>query len=235
MKLLNSDNSNKYDLSFMYTKKCDLFCSFCMYESGPDINDALDINKLGQWLGTVDPSLIASFGVYGGEVGIDLIGFGKCLDLVQHFDRPRFVITNGTWSMDVDRTLEFMEFCCKYHLHIVVSGTPWHRKHQDRKVLERLKEVQPKVFTLKPIEEGFHAMGRLAGKMEFSCSEKCLSWDRTLRIAVQPDGSIIYQNCDGVYPVVGNIDENFIKINERVQAMRKKDFSSVCSYVSLLH
>ena len=225
-----SDDPTMYDLSFMYTKKCDLTCAFCMYSSSPKVGDAMDLAALWGWLETVDFDRVASFGAYGGEVGIALDGFGACFDLVAHIDRPHFVITNGTWSVDTDRTTEFLEFCAKYRCHIVVSGTPWHRRHQNRKVLEALAEEQPEAFRLKPVEENFHAMGKLEGKMKFSCSTKCMSWDRALRIAVQPDGTIIFQNCDGVYPVVGHLGEPFSVIDERVMNMRTDGFSPVCSH-----
>ena len=150
--------------------------------------------------------------------------------MVAHLDRPHFVITNGTWSTDIDKTMDFLAFCAKYDCHVVVSGTPWHRRHQNRSVLDAIKRDQPDAFTLKPKEENFHAMGRLDGKMKFSCSRKCMSWNRALRIAVQPNGELIFQNCDGVYPVVGNIDEPFAKIDKRVTEMRKVGFHEVCPH-----
>lgn len=225
-----SENPRNYDLSFMYTKRCDLACSFCMYRSGPAVQGTLDLAKLEHWLHTVDPERIASFGVYGGEPGIDLMGFGRCLVLAERIIgvRPRFVITNGTWSTDAARTERFLDWAGQHRLSIVVSGTPEHRKFQDRKVLENLAAQQPTAIRLKPEEENLHAMGRLEGKMPFSCSMKCVSWDRALRIAVQPDGSVIYQNCDGVYPVVGTISETFTEIDSRVQLCRQDGFARVC-------
>ena len=68
----NSDDARMYDLSFMYTTRCDLTCAFCMYNSGPETDDAIDLEKLRSWLATVDMNRIASFGAYGGEVGVAL-------------------------------------------------------------------------------------------------------------------------------------------------------------------
>jgi hypothetical protein len=173
-----------------------------------------------------------SFGVYGGEPGVDLKGFGSCLVLAERCvaERPRFVITNGSWSADPVRTWDFMEWCGQHRLFVVVSGTPHHRKTQDRDVLEDLLLRNPNAMRLKPEEENYHAMGRLEGKLAFSCSTKCMSWDRALRLAVQPDGTIIFQNCDGVYPIVGTIREDFQVINARVQKLRADGFASVCSH-----
>lgn len=196
------------------------------------MSDAINIGQLRDWLTTVDMSRIASFGAYGGEVGIALDGFSACLDLVAHLDRPQFVITSGSWSTSAERTAEFLRFCAKYRMFIVVSGTPEHRRHQNRAVLEMLAAQQPKAFRLKPLEENFHAMGRLEGKMPFSCSQKCMSWKRALRIAVQPDGTIIFQNCDGIYPVVGNIQEPFANTDKRVMKARTVGFQQVCPHYS---
>ena len=161
---------------------------------------------------------------------MDLEGFGSCLDLVSHVDRPRFVITNGTWSTDPARTEEFLDFCRRYDCYMVVSGTPWHRRYQDRSVLEALREGRPDAVRLKPAGESFHAMGRLEGRMQFSCTHKCMWWGRALRIAVQPDGTIIFQNCDGVYPVVGDLGESFSGLGARVTKMRREGFRDVCPY-----
>lgn len=228
----NSDSPKMYDLSFMYTKRCDLSCPFCMYSSSPDTEGTINLDELKAWLDTVDMNRIASFGVYGGEVGVDLEGFGACFDLIAHIKRPQFVITNGTWSTDHDKTIAFLEFCKKYDCHCVVSGTPWHRRHQDRRMLRHLEKEFPGCFRLKPKEENFHAMGKLEGKMRFSCSQKCVSWDRAKRIAVQPDGTIIYQNCDGVYPVVGSLQDSFAEIDQTVTGCWKHGFEPLCPHFS---
>jgi hypothetical protein len=178
---------------------------------------------------------VASFGIYGGEPSLNLNEYARIMDMVAHLDKPHFVITNGSWSKDYECMMRFLEFCAQYHIFIVISGTPEHRQHQDRTILEWLAKQEPDAFRLKPEEENFHPMGRLAGKIPFVCTDKCTWWDRALRIAVQPDGSIIFQNCDGVYPVVGNIWEPFGRMDECIQKMRVDGFSLVyCHYESLL-
>jgi hypothetical protein len=226
----NSNDPNFYDLSFMYTLQCDIVCPFCMYNSGPDLKDTLDLAALKNWLAVVPMDRIASFGLYGGEPGIDLEGFGKCLDIALEFasNKPCFVITNGTWSTDQHRTDAFIDFCVKYHLFLVVSGTPFHRKHQNRRVLEILKEFYPDAIRLKPLEENYHPMGRLEGRMKnYHCTEKCKTWNRALRIAVKPDGNILFQNCDGCYPIVGSLADDFSVIDRNVQELRNKGLT-VC-------
>src|ERR1035441_6533709 len=147
----NSDNPRFYDLSFMYTKRCDIECPFCMYNSGPDVHDSMDLIALERWLSTVNPNLIARFGVYGGEPGVDLRGFGACIEMADRIigKRPHFVITNGTWSTDSDRLGIFLRWCLEHELFIVVSGTPFHRRHQNRTVLESLAQGAPDWIRLK--------------------------------------------------------------------------------------
>jgi len=228
----NSDNQLMYDLSFMYTKRCDLECPFCMYSSNPRITETLDLNQLHWWLKSVRYPKIASLGAYGGEVGVDLEGWDKIFyQLPIHI--PKFVITNGTWSTDPKRTDDFLDFCARWKMHVVVSGTPEHRKHQNRSVLEDLKAEQPETFTLKPKEENFHPMGKLEGKMlGYHCSYKCMWWNRALRICVMPEGDILFQNCDGSYPIVGTICEEFPIIDQRLQEMRVNQggFLPVCQF-----
>jgi hypothetical protein len=228
----NSDNPQCYDLSFMFTRRCNLRCPFCMYDSGPEVTDELDLDKLKTWLVTVDPNRIASLGLYGGEPSIDMKGFGRSMILARRIlgHKPGFVISNGAWSKDKELTRQFLFFCQAHELFLVVSGTVWHRMYQDREVLENLAAEYPNCIRLKPVEENYQAMGRLEGKLRFTCSQKCQSWNRALRIAVQPDGNIIFQNCDGVYPVAGSINEDFAALDKRIMRMRGEGFGPVCRH-----
>jgi hypothetical protein len=201
-----------------------------MYNSGPDVDDCLDLDILRKWLDTVYMNRIASFGIYGGEPSIALDEYQKILNMVKVYNKPQFVITNGSWSTSEEKTKEFYEFCRDNKLHVVVSGTPEHRKFQNRKMLEMMKEFWPDAIRLKPEDENYHPMGRLAGKFPVSCGRKCMTWNRALRITIQPDGSIIFMNCQGVYPVVGNIKEDFSKTDIRIKYLRAYGFDSVCPH-----
>jgi len=226
----NSENPRMYDLSFMYTLRCDLKCPFCMYDSGPDVWDSMNMPMLDNWLWTVDPNLIASFGLYGGEPGVDLEGFGYCLQMAKRIigERPSFVITNGTWSTSMEKTDVFLRWCSDNGLFVVVSGTPFHRKTQDREILETLVQLYPTAMRLKPEHENFIPMGRL-GHNEVACTVKCRSWNRASRIAVKPNGDILFQNCDGVFPVVGTYHDRFDVIDEKVQRWRAEG-AKECPY-----
>ncbi len=224
----DSHNPLMYDLSFMYSLRCNLKCSFCMYTCYPDIDEILNLNKLAIWIKTIDMDKIASFGIYGGEPSILLNGYAKCMDLISYLDRPHFIITNGTWSTSLTKTKEFLDFCTKYKMYIVISGTPEHRIYQDRRIIETLAGKYPNIFRLKSKKENYHAMGRLEGKLPFNCTQKCMLWKKAIRIAILPDGCILFQNCDGIYPVVGNINESFCEIDTRIQEMRKNGFNERC-------
>ena len=231
----DSENPNMYDLSFIYSLKCNIDCSFCMYDCGPDRTDFIEIVLLREWLATVDMNKIASFGVYGGEPSILLDGYSECMDLVSHLDKPHFVITNGSWSKDIEQCGKSLKFCGKYKMQIIVSGTPEHRRHQDRQILEALNKEFPDAFRLKPLEENYHAMGRMEGKMPFSCTGKCMWWDKAIRIGVFPDGSVLFQSCDGKYPLpVGDITEPFSVIDQRIREMRQNGFEPVCDKYTAL-
>ena len=84
---------------------------------------------------------------------------------------------------------------------------------------------------LKPGERkgDFIPMGKL-GHLQVNCTQLCMRHERPTRIAVQPDGSVIFQNCDGRYPQVGWADEGFPAIRARVEELYLSGFASVCPF-----
>jgi molybdenum cofactor biosynthesis enzyme MoaA len=54
------DASDQVDLSFMVSKFCDLRCTFCMYSSGPEVEDHVDMAALRRFIATVDHQKIVS-------------------------------------------------------------------------------------------------------------------------------------------------------------------------------
>lgn len=203
-----------YDLSFIYTYRCDLECPFCMYNSSPRIVKTLDINKLKTFLNTVNFNLIRSFGFYGGEIFVDLNGYSIILDLLPNHIQ-KWCITNGTWSKNKNDTLKFLSWGKKYRIDpIVVSSTKEHIKYQDRECLIKLSEE--KLIQLKDPNEKWIPMGRLSNT-KLTCHLKCETDKRPTRIAITPDETIIFQTCDGSYPVIGNISESFDNIHNKIQ------------------
>ena len=206
-------NKHKFDFSIIPSLKCNLECPFCMYNSSPDVNEELDYNKTSRFLSTVDWELINSFGFYGGEPSINLPLYQKFIDLIpKHV--PKFIITNGTWSNTLDACLEFIGFSYKNKLHVIVSGTPYHIEHQNRGLLKEFKNTSSKSFTLKG-DDTMQPMGR-ASRSDWKCTHKCISYDCATRVGLFPDGSIFFQNCNGVYPYVQYYSDDFSTLKSNV-------------------
>ncbi len=60
-------------------------------------------------------------------------------------------------------------------------------------------------------------MGRLSNRSS-SCTFKCLKIpkNKPFRIALEPNGNIIFQNCDGIYPVIGNYKNSLKEIEKNI-------------------
>ena len=126
------------DFSFIPSLKCDLTCPFCMYSGGPHIEEQLDLEVTREFLETMDWSYINSCGFYGGEPVINLPLYQRFIDLVPE-GIPKFMITNGTWSTSDNKYNEFVSFLDSNKLFVIVSGTPYHKAHQNEAVLETFK------------------------------------------------------------------------------------------------
>jgi len=209
----------KFDFSIIPSLKCNLECPFCMYNSGPNVTTELNYIKTVKFLATVDWEMINSWGFYGGEPSINLPLYQKFIDLIPN-NIPKFIITNGTWSVDTQDCLDFIRFVDNNKLHIVVSGTPYHMRYQNRVVLESFKEICPEGFTLKE-DDKIQPMGR-ASKNNWKCTNKCTTYDCATRIGLFPDGSILFQNCDGVYPYVQTYHNSFGLLKNNIDRIIKK-------------
>lgn len=153
---------------------------------------------------------------------------GWILDNVSR-SMPRFIITNGTWSKNIVDTTKFMLWVEQHRLEVFVSGTDQHVSFQDRTMLEDLAARYPKIVHLKKADTQILPMGKLFGA-PVKCTAKCMRQDVPTRLAVQPDGSIIYQTCDGVYPVIGSLNDSFSAVMTRVEHYIKHGFGDVCPY-----
>lgn len=204
-----------FDISFMVSLECDLECSFCMYRSGPEAKGLLSLELVRSFINSLDPIAVNGFGLYGGEPSLFLKENQEIIYLLPP-RKPVFVITNGAWSTDVERTDKFIEFALANRLYVIVSGTAEHRRNQNLKVLQALKEEFGNGIRLKEAEANFIPMGRL-DRLPLTCTKRC-DWDeRPTRIAIKPSGDVIFQTCDGSYPVVGRASEGFPVIQKRLQ------------------
>jgi hypothetical protein len=211
---IRKSNKHKFDFSIIPSLECNLECPFCMYNSGPSMLQELDIIKTKKFLDTVDWTMINSFGFYGGEPSINLPLYQNFMDLIPS-DIPKFIITNGSWSNEVINCLQFLNFAHKNKLHVVISGTSYHKLFQNKELLKDFKELCTDAFTLKG-GDTIIPMGR-ASKENWECTNKCVRYDCATRVGLFPGGSIVFQNCDGVYPHVQTYEEPFNVITLNIE------------------
>jgi len=208
-----------FDCSFIPSYECNLKCWFCMYDCGPDKKEVLDIDKAKYFVNRLDFDKIHMFGFYGGEISINQKLYQQFINLVP-LNKPKFTITNGSWSKDKIETRKFLEFAFRNNLMIKVSRTPNHVKYQNKDVIWALNRTHLYNVYLKENDDTqsrLLPMGRLKNR-SFSCTRKCTRIpDKNLyRIAMEPNGNVIFQNCDGVYPVVGKWYNSLEEIEKRI-------------------
>lgn len=203
------------DFSVIPSLECDLECSFCMYCSGPSNLLRLDIDRFKTFLKTVDWGRVTSWGFYGGEPSVDPDRYGVFADLIPEEIR-KFLITNGHWTVSTSGIRRFFRLCTGRKFRVVISGTPEHKANQHRTTIENLSHEEGVIVKG---DDDMHPMGRLAST-KWSCTEKCLWHQQPIRLAVFPTGDVIFQNCDGVYPVVGPVELGFDKLFDKALEIR---------------
>lgn len=207
---------NHIDFSFIPSLKCNLFCSFCMYNSSPSNKRTLPRRIYKPFIEKIEWSLIRNIGLYGGEPFISLDLYQEILDLLPR-KISKFIVTNGTWSRKQKDTEKFLSFCKKNNLKIFVSSMKEQILFQNRALLESLKEK--KILHLKK-EDKLIPMGRAKNKINKKCTFKCLWHKQPIRLALLPTGDILFQNCDGEYPIVGNYKVPFKELYSRAKSFR---------------
>jgi hypothetical protein len=209
------------DFSFIPSLKCNLNCPFCMYDCDMEQKEILDIEKTEKFISTIDWSMINSCGFYGGEISINMPVFQWFIDMIPE-DVPRFCISNGSWTTISNELMwEFVAFLTHNKMFLVVSGTPHHKKYQDVHKLQMLKDAYPDGMRLKG-DDIIHPMGR-AKKDDWTCTNKCQTYEVPTRLGLFPNGDVLFQNCDGIYPfVIQAYDEPFDGIMDRVKEAVEK-------------
>lgn len=203
----------------MPSLRCDLQCSFCMYDSKLYETEVLDLEKTSKFINQWNWSDINQVGFYGGEPSINLPLYQQFANLI-NYETSRFIITNGSWSTDTNKTMEFIRFVIENRMYLIVSGTKEHIPYQSRSVLHMLKSEFPKEIRLKG-DDVIHSMGR-AKDIVHPCNSFCQTDDRVMRLAIHPSGNIMYQNCHGDYPIVQTIEDKYDGIYERALKVAKK-------------
>ena len=216
----------KIDLSFMVSLKCNLECPHCQYNAGPNHDEDLDIERLQSFIKGAVPDWdnFNSFGFYGGEPSLSLELWGLyilMIDEIQKYEvygtrrykkwkRPIWMITNGTWSTSDSDFHQMVNFATQYDLQVFISTTPYHQEHQNRKRLEILVRNSERFrFKKDDTRSRLLPMGRNYDD-DWSCTRRCERIEETERLAIKPNGDVIYQKCDGVYPVVANISPSTV-------------------------
>ncbi len=216
---INKKNNHLIDFSIMPTLKCNLSCSFCQYNCGPNQSKALNLWKTINFVRTINFNKINSIGFYGGEISIEKILYSYFIGLIPS-GIEKFCITNGTWSDNYIKAATFVRFVKQYNLKTFISSTPEHKKFQNKDIIDRLVKRND-LFSIKDddTKDRMLPMGRNF-KEDWTCTKKCMNWNKPHRYALMPDGNIIFQSCDGIYPYVGTYEEKF---KEVVSDVRKYD------------
>jgi hypothetical protein len=189
------------DFSFMPTLECNLECPHCMYDVSPENIDILNYDFTKEFVNTFDWEQINSCGFYGGEPSINLDLYKKYINLIPE-EIPKFMITNGNWSVQWTDLIEFVNYIMDNNIQVFVSSSPYHIEYQNEKLLAVAIKAAKGLIQIKDEDELFLPMGRLA-EDDWTCTKKCLRWNKPMRLALQPSGNVIYQGCDGVYPIIG--------------------------------
>lgn len=214
---------NLIDFSFVPSLDCNLNCPFCMYDAGHHQTEIMNMNKVTNFVNTVDWSIINSIGLYGGEPSINLPLYQQLIYILP-ITIPKFIITNGAWSSVEKEFLEFLDFVNRNDLHVIVSGTPYHKQFQNQHVLNLMKDSCEGGITLKG-DDKIYPMGRAKSITNNVCTQKCKDYTIPTRMALFPNGNILFQNCDGSYPIIQTIDDPFKNILEQTKTTIKNCLS----------
>lgn len=218
--MVETPDRSRIDLSFIPSYFCNLKCDFCMYSCSPDNNIFMDMDRVKEFIDTIDWSWINSIGFYGGEVSLFIKKWNHILEYLPE-DIEKWCITNGSWSTRFDETSAFMLFIQKYDIKCYVSSTPYHKKYQYSTLIDLLFLYGKLEIKDDDMQGHLLPMGR-NGSDDWYCSKKCKAITNAVRYALTPTGNIIFQSCDGVYPIVGVdypdfelVKEHCININGR--------------------
>ena len=216
--------------SFIPSLKCNNQCSFCMYGASPDNKQTLSYDTTAKWMKSVVWDRVIGWGLYGGEPFIEMQLYERFYQLLPE-ELPKFVITNGTWSKSDTDAKNFLQWSVG-KFHIVVSGTTEHRRHQSVNFIKKLARQFDGAITYKDEYEEMHPMGRLS-KPDWNCLKKCLWHETVTRLAIFVTGHIILQNCDGVYPVIGHIEQmGFAEAFEKGRELRTIGCDRTCMNIN---
>ncbi len=217
--MVKTADNRRIDLSFIPSYYCNLECNFCMYSCSPKNNIFMDLNKTRKFIDSIDWDWTNSIGFYGGELSLFMGVWKQILDYLPS-EVDKWCITNGSWSRNSQVTMAFMSFLQLYDIRCYVSSTFAHKKHQNSIAIDifcsdgnlKIKEDDTQGHLL--------PMGRNK-KNAWDCTKKCERTHIAARYALTPTGNVIFQSCDGIYPVIGVDYPDFEIIKEHYLVLRK--------------
>lgn len=196
-----------------------------MYDCSDKKTEMININNLRRFISTIHWNKINSIGLYGGEISQYISTCDEILNMIPK-SIPKFCITNGSWTgADNYLGIRFLYFCKTHDIKIVISSTSEHKKFQDQDVIKKLIEYDNVILKEDDTLNKMNPMGRLK-KDDWSCGFKCKNINKPKRFAICPNGDTIFQNCDGVYPIVSNYMKDFDSLEikcERLKIRQVKD------------
>jgi hypothetical protein len=185
------------DMSFIPTYKCNLSCTFCMYDCSNKNLVTIDTKWISHFLSINKHVPVRTFGIYGGEISVAYDIFEDVISLLP-INIPKFTITNGTWSKKYSDTNRFLTFCEKHDLQVFVSNNKEQVIYQDLDILRELSASG--ALTIKDPDQ-FRSMGRYRDTYDV-CRNTCAQ--APYRFALNPYGELWRQRCSCSYPVVGD-------------------------------
>jgi len=199
------------ELSIVYSFKCDLNCTFCMYNSSKEVSHTMNLKILKNFIKTIDWKQIKQIGIFGGEISLFINEYEKILSMIPS-EVKIMCITNGTWSLNKTKTKKFLSFINKFRniFLIKISNTNEHNKYQNKTILKEITENDNRFIIKKDdTKNKLLPMGRL-NLIENNCTKTCLLNEESKRYTIFPNFDIMYQSCDGKNPIIGNIkNKNF--------------------------
>ena len=219
------------DLSIMPWLQCDLECPHCMYDAGPEnYTSWMSTRMLGEFLRTVNWNDINSVGFYGGEMFLDLKGFSQYIKKVvsaQEYAgikprkmKPMWCISNGTFSQSNSLFSNVIRFAHIHKLRVYISTTPYQKAHQHPRITSAVSNTSNFRFKKDDTKGRLLPMGRNYVE-DWYCTRRCMRLERD-RLAIKPNGDVIYQKCDGIYPTIASIKGNNVSWNTLGLMMRNQ-------------
>lgn len=219
--MVQISGQGKIDLSFIASLKCNLKCPHCQYDASPNQKEWMDYDRLRDFMKTAIGhwEVFNSFGFYGGEITTNIKQWSKYIRLInliqkeyvygprryQKNKKPVWMITNGSWSTSDATFHQMVNFAYQNELQVYISTTPYHKPHQDIRRLEVLVKYADNFhFKADDTKKRLLPMGRNYTP-DWYCTRRCEREEATERLAIMPNLDVIYQKCDGIYPVVANV------------------------------